>query len=357
MQACKQWASCSMQHRLSEVSNLPVRAREGDFIETKEGLIFDVKGMLHPPDRIVSYLRYVPDKNGRRRRLGVKYRKVYDLSARTKLLRTKWPEYLCRDSVFNRELQAVPISNVARQYVPVKKLAQLRRASGLDRQQQLTVDMSRILAKEARVSAAKIGVSGSILVDLHTTKSDIDLVLYGSRAIRKCYARLRTLLSTGSQGFNRYEKVDLHRLYRQRKQQISMSFELFSRHEQPKLLQGKFKGTDYFIRCVRDWDEWHETYGSKRYFPEGRSAVRATISDDMESIFTPCVYRLANAEATGKLRTPTQIISFRGRFCEQAHTGQRILAKGTLERVVDQRVDEYRLVIGESPSDSIIVIG
>jgi hypothetical protein len=33
---------------------------EGDFIETYDHLIFDVKGFLHPKDRIIAFLRYVP---------------------------------------------------------------------------------------------------------------------------------------------------------------------------------------------------------------------------------------------------------------------------------------------------------
>lgn len=336
---------------------LPLRAREGDFIETTDGLIFDVKGMLHPPDRVISYLRYVPNNKGRRRRSGLRYRKVYDLSARAKLLRMRWPEYLYWDFVFNRELQAVPHANVERQYLPAEKLAQLRRARKLDHQQQSVVDMARVLEKEAGVPAAKIGVSGSILVDLYTAKSDIDLILYGSRAATKCYSKLQTLLSAQSQGFNRYEKIDLHRLYVRRKQQASISFEQFLRRERLKCLQGKFSGTDYFIRCVRDWDECEERYGSKRYFPAGRSTVRATISDDAESVFTPCVYGLVDAQATGKLPAPTEIVSFRGRFCEQARKGDRIFARGMLEKVVDDGSDEYRLVIGENLSDSLTVVG
>jgi hypothetical protein len=313
--------------------------------------------MVHPVDRVIAYLRYVPDKNGRRQRRGVKYRKVYDLSARAKLLRTKWPEYLYRDSVFNRELQAVPIANAKKLYLPTEKLAQLLRTSKLDYKQQSAVEMAMILAKEIGVPTTKIGMSGSILVDLHTSKSDIDLVLYGLRGARKCYSKLETLLSAHSRGFSRHEERDLHRLYLQRRQRASMSFQLFLQHERPKRLQGKFKGTDYFIRCVRDWDEWQENYGDKRYFPAGRSIVQATVSNDTESIFTPCIYRLVNAEATEELRAPTEIISFRGRFCEQAHTGERIRARGSLEKVVHQRGNEFRLVIGEDPSDYLIVVG
>ena len=35
-------------------------AFEGDFLETNDGLIFDVKGLLHPPERKIAYLRYIP---------------------------------------------------------------------------------------------------------------------------------------------------------------------------------------------------------------------------------------------------------------------------------------------------------
>ena len=35
-------------------------AVEGDFIETKDGIIFDVKGFLHPINRTIAYIRYVP---------------------------------------------------------------------------------------------------------------------------------------------------------------------------------------------------------------------------------------------------------------------------------------------------------
>ena len=136
-----------------------------------------------------------------------------------------------------------------------------------------------------------------------------------------------------------------------------MSFETFLRHEEPKRLQGKFNGTEYFIRCVREWDEWQENYGNRRYFPAGRSTVQATVSNDTESIFTPCVYRLIDAEGARRPQAPSEIISFRGRFCEQAHTGERIRARGSLERVVDQRGDDYRLVVGEDPSDYLVVLG
>jgi len=334
-----------------------LRFREGDFIETSEGLIFDVKGMVHPPDRVIAYLRYFPSESGSRERLGVRYQKVYDLSARAKLLRKRWPQYLYRDPIFNRQFQAVPLGDITKHYLPTDKLTQLRRAKGPDNLQQAAIDLTGILAKEARVPVSKIGVSGSILVDLHRSKSDLDIVLYGASIARKCYRGLQRLLSARSDGFHPYTKKELYSLYVQRKQRASMPFEAFVRHERPKLLQGKFTGIDYFIRCVREWDECKEDYGDKRYQPAGRATVRAMIGDDTDSIFTPCSYRLINLESSRRRPEPSQIVSLRGRFCEQAHKHERVRARGTLERVVDGRRAESRLIIGEHPRDYLMVVG
>ena len=333
------------------------RAREGDFIETFDGLIFDVKGLVHPPDRVIAYVRYLPDRRGAREKRGIRYRKVYDLAARTNLLRARWPEYIYRDTVFNREVQAIPVDKIKQHYVPTERLAEILSATRPDRMERLALDMAETLVRETGILASKIGVSGSILVGLHTARSDVDLILYGSDVARKCYSKLRAFLNTRSEGFSPCLQSDLRKLHSQRNQGFSLSFEVFARQEGLKVLQGKFRGIDYFIRCVKDWNETQESYGDKRYYPVGRTSVYATISDDTESIFTPCLYHIVDAKAARKTTAPSQIVSFRGRFCEQARDGERILARGTLERVVDKRSETYRLVIGENPRDRLMVVG
>jgi predicted nucleotidyltransferase len=338
------------------MGNLQLKAREGDFLETSDGLIFDVKGLLHPRDRVIAYLRYLPDRRGSREREGTVYRKVYDLTTRAKLLRAKWPIYLYKDPIFNREVQAVPVNKIARHYVPSKRFAELQHAIELDMQERLALDMAETLVKEAGIPPSKIGVSGSILVGLHTAKSDVDLVLYGSAVARKCLSKLQVLLNTRSQGFSPYEKGDLRKLYLQRGQRASLPFEVFVKHERSKVLQGKYRDTDYFLRCIKEEDESEESYGDTEYYPAGRATVRATISDDSDSIFTPSTYHLVNANVTGKHHAPNQIVSFRGRFCEQAHAGEKIYARGSLERVVGRQRRAHRLVIGENPRDCLMVV-
>ena len=63
-----------------------IKAREGDLVETTDNILFDVKGLVHPSNRVVAFLRYVPDPDGDRERDGMRYRKVYALSERYALL-------------------------------------------------------------------------------------------------------------------------------------------------------------------------------------------------------------------------------------------------------------------------------
>ncbi|RLE49837.1 MAG: hypothetical protein DRJ21_02115, partial [Candidatus Methanomethylicota archaeon] len=46
--------------------------RDRDFIETIEGMIFCVIGNIHPKDRVISYLKYVPWEAEGAKKLGWK---------------------------------------------------------------------------------------------------------------------------------------------------------------------------------------------------------------------------------------------------------------------------------------------
>ena len=102
-------------------------AFEGQFIVTPDNLIFEVKGVVHPPNRVTAYLRYVPDPRGdRRTKGGQRFRKIYDLDMRGKYLYENAPQYLHYDPVVGRIMQSVPVDDVVRVLDPVERLAVLR---------------------------------------------------------------------------------------------------------------------------------------------------------------------------------------------------------------------------------------
>ncbi|NWG10891.1 hypothetical protein HXY33_03955 [Candidatus Bathyarchaeota archaeon] len=336
-----------------------MKTREGDLIETTEGLIFDVKGLVHPPKKTIAFIRYFPNERGKRKRKKRVYEKIYSLSKRYEWLKQHFPQYLVYDPYFDEVLCEVPDVAVKVYYKPVEKAASLRKAKNLGELEDKALEMATLLKNSANISWNDIGISGSILVDLLTTASDIDLIIYGTKNCSKVYSALKQLLEERRSPLKPYTIEDLGALFKFRSKDSSGNFKDFVKTESRKAMQGKFEQTDYFIRFVKDWDEIDEKYGDVQYKNLGCARIKATISVDSESIFTPCKYMLENVKVIEgqELQQISEISSFRGRFCEQARIGEAIVAQGKIEKVIDRRQNReyYRLLIGNKPSDFIVL--
>jgi len=334
-----------------------MKAREGDLIETFDGNIFDVKSMVHPPDKVIAFIRFTPDPKGERKRGGVTYRKVYPLHERYELLRKRFSQYLVYDSLFNEWFCEVPIEAIKHHYKPGECLRKLRQKRLLTPLETATLHFAETLKKNADVSWNALGVSGSLLVELNTPKSDIDLVVYGSQSCCRVYDSLRTLMNDKDSPVKSYSKRELRHLFDFRSKDTSMPFEDFVRTESRKVLQGKFEGRDYYIRCVKDWNETDEQYGTVHYQPVGYAKIKATVTDNSQMIFTPCHYKIDKVEIVEgpKVKWIQEIVSFRGRFCEQARNGESVVAQGKIERVQKEGEQEYyRVLLGNKVSDYMI---
>jgi hypothetical protein len=332
---------------------------EGDLIETFAGSIFDVKGLIHPPNRIIAFIRYFPTKEGKRERNGTVYGKVYSLSERYELLMKRFPQYLVYDEVFDETLSEVPVGDVKKLYRPIEKLRELRFTRKLDSLECKALQFVEFLREEANVPWKSIGISGSIMVGLHVANSDIDLIVYGSQNCRKVYSALGRMFKSGHVCVRPYTRDDLISLFGFRSKDTASDFQSFVRTESRKVMQGKFLGTDYFVRFVKDWNEINECYGDVQYKNMGAAEVKGTVADDSEAILTPCVYKVAGTQILDGLKVGhiEQIVSFRGRFCEQARVGEVIIARGKLERVIDKRLglEYFRLLLGNKPSDFMVL--
>ena len=328
---------------------------EGDLIQDSNGIIFDVKGLVHPFDRIIAFPRFIPDSSGNRKHEDQTYKKVYNLSARFKFLEGNFPSYLIYDPVFDETLCEVPATAVKRRYKPVQKLWDLRTCRNLGELGRTALMLMESLKKTADVPWRALGISGSLLVGLQTPKSDIDPVVYGSENCCKVHAALKSIVKDDNSRFRPYTQGDLRKLFEFRSKDTHMSFENFVKTEARKVLQGKFMEKDYFIRFVKDWAEMDEKYGEIRYKNCGYAKIRATVEDDSESIFTPCRYKVKNVTIIEgpKPQPILEIASFRGRFCEQARKDEVVITQGKIEHVMDSKrgLEYFRILLGNKPSD------
>lgn len=339
-----------------------MRAREGDLIQTRDNVIFDVKGLVHPPDKVVAFPRYIPSAKGTREHGGKLYGKVYNMAERYQYLQQNAPQLIVFDPVFGENLCEVPVNAITKHYKPDEKLAELRERQKLTDLEHKAVTLAESLKENADIPWSSIGISGSIMAGLFTLQSDIDPLVYGLENCRKAYAALEKLLKDENSHFKPYSREELRALFDFRSKDTNMRFEDFVKVESRKAFQGKFDGVDYFVRFVKDWSEETEKYGDVYYTNSGYVKIEAVVVDDSEALFTPCTYKLENVKVIdGPVLKPiTEVVSFRGRFCEQVPTNQRepptIEAQGKLELVTDTRTGKthYRLLIGNKPTDYMV---
>lgn len=329
--------------------------REGDFIETAEGLIFDVKGIAHPIDRVIAFVRYVPDPKGDRRRHNQRYRKIYKLTQRQHYLQQQYPQYLRYDSIFDLTISQVPHTAIHQHYRPQRKACELMSEKAADPFEKHTVAFITKIIQIAQISQSVLGVSGSLLVNLHSSNSDIDLIVYGKAAAHSVRAALQDQFNDDDE-LTLYPHSVLKQRFLERQRNAGISFQNYVFHESRKTFQGYYNKKDFFIRYVKNWDEIDITYGDYTYTNKGVHKLRGVISDDTEAIFTPCTYGLTEVEVLegAQVQQISEITSFRGRFCDQAVKGERIEARGKLEEVVGQDAKYYRLLLGNTLQDYMI---
>lgn len=327
---------------------------EGDFIESFHNILFSVKGIIHPSNYIIAFPKYIPDEKGERGRGRKKYRKITSLVVSMKYMKENFPQYLKFDPVFNQTLSEIPKPAIRKTYYARKILQKINRKAKVDIAEKNVLSLAKLLSKRAQVSLSKIGISGSIMLGLHLETSDIDLIIYGNRQSLKVYKALKTLDSENI--IRRYSKDGLKSLFAFRVKDTRMSFNQFSKIESKKFLQGKFGSREYFIRLLKTPTEFGEKYGDRTYLPMGTIELEAEIENNGESIFTPCTYSLTSCSIKRyeKNVDVKEVVSFRGRFCEQAEAGDKVFIRGKLEKVTYSSGEFYRVIVGESREDLLI---
>jgi len=322
---------------------------EGYFVITSDNLVFEVKGVVHPQDRVIAYVRYVPDINSSKSTSS--FRKIYDLGEREEYLGKDFSEYLWFSKTHGRVLQAVPHEKIVQVLDPIEHTTEIQN----DKRplSKTTSNLVELLLENTGIDRMAMGVTGSQLVGVATESSDIDLVVYGESACRKFYDRLRERFDVIPR-LERYmgKLLEDHVLFRWR--DLGEYHEVLQGIENKKVLQGVFDSYEFFIRLVKYPQDVDEKFGQIVTENLGINEISCEIVDNRNSIFTPCTYQVRSVDHP-KLK---QLVSYRGRFTEQIAKGESVKTSGRLEKVINHDTGEVyqQLLLGESSLDYLIPI-
>jgi len=331
--------------------------RDRDFLRTKEGFFFCVVGPLHPPNRVISYLKYAPSKLGRWGKGMWRFKRVLkdytipSLLETFRLLEKDYPHYLFYSPFYNVLMTAVPLEYVARHYKPEERVAQLMKAQRLDLLQKKLLRLVSFLTEKSGVLPEFFGVTGSLLLSIHRLSvSDLDVTVYG---YKNCLAVKRTLIDTFSiknSEVKRFEGSTLAAWCKSKTHVHSLTFDEALQICKRRWDIGIFEGTKFSVHPVKLEEEVSEEYADKVYEPLGSVVVGAVVHQNSDSMFLPAMYQVREAKIIkGPEATDIEeIVSYEGLYGDIAEIGETMLVKGKLEQVTDKKNKRkyHRVVVG-----------
>ncbi len=313
---------------------------EGSYVEVKDGAIFAVKGVSHPPKGVIAVPKYLRTEGSTI--------KLNSFNASMDFLRRHFCEFLVYDEYIGQEVPLVSFEEIKRVYDPVNGKNSLRK----DAASSIALRMTGLIVEKSGIGSDFIGVSGSILLGLYNESSDVDIVVYGIENCLKVYDALKLMREsnvTSCLSGNALEKV------LESRSDTCVESVIWEMHERRKLTNGVFMGRPYTLKLVPFPEEFWDKYGERSFKEIGRSTIHFQANDASKGIFTPCRY---DVDVIGVIDGPdisakvSSIVSFRSRFAEQLRDGEVGIASGRLEISSD---GELRLFIGNDPKDFLMV--
>jgi predicted nucleotidyltransferase len=344
--------------------------RDRDYLRTHDNLFFTVIGNVHPKDRVLAYLKYLPNPRGKWGRVGERYARstrfysAANMMKTVDFLRKRYPQYVYRFKPLQISFSAVPHERITEHFRPEERLGEIRHAKYLDNLERKTIQLASLLSERSGVPIERLGVTGSILINVHTSFSDIDLTVYGRPESGRIKESLLSLYKKGNSQVRRFygnvlstwctEQSSVHRLNRKEAR------ELYSRMWNKAI----YRNTIFSIHPVKIETEVTEQFGEESYEPVGVVEMRAKVVDAADSCFLPGTYLVTDVqfESGGQIENVERVVTYEGLYGDLAREGDVIFVRGKLEKVFDasRRVKYSRILVGSPEaraSDFIRVAG
>ena len=260
------------------------------------------------------------------------------------------PVYLYDSPVMGIRMSAVPLNKISAHLRPEEKISQLMQMKKTDVLQQKAIDLATFISNESGVPIGYFGVTGSLLLDIHRDFSDIDLIVYGmknSEAVKKSLIRI---YQKGSFPVLQFNEEKIREWCLNKTEMYPLTYEEAARIFERKWGRGLYHEILFSIHPVKLEEEVSERYGDRIFKPEGIVKIEATVSIASEAEFLPSIYKVEDVKIYDGpvVNDIYEVASYEGLYGGIAEKGEKIMAYGKLEKVIDRKNDEnyHRVLIG-----------
>ncbi|WP_262963703.1 hypothetical protein [Methylobacter psychrophilus] len=292
-----------------------------DFIETAEGLIFAVVAAGTEQGKVLCFLRYINDGN-----LG--WKKVATESANA-FLKERYSQYLYYSLVLDAHLHAVAIDRIVKHHQPRQRLQQIMQLNQLDAIERDLFQLCELLQQHG-LDLTQVGITGSILVGVQKSGSDIDLVCYGRTVFHQCRAITRTLIA--QQQLQELNDTDWRQSYERRC--CELSFTEYVWHEQRKANKAVINGRKFDLNFIDDSIHSEGT----AYQKCAAVTLQCIVIDDTHAFDYPAEFKIDHEDFDA-------IVSFTATYTGQAVNGETVEVSGIVEQ---SQKGLKRIVVGST---------
>jgi len=340
--------------------------RDRDYVRTQDNLLFAVVGNVHPKDRVLAYLKYLPSPRGKwgkgsaRYARSIRYYSASNIMKTVDYLRSRYPQYVFRFKQSHMVFSAVPHEKIIMHYRPEERLKALREAKSPNRLEEKTIRLASLLSDQSGVPPNRLGVTGSILVGIHTGFSDIDLTVYGAHESRKVKETLLSLYKRNGSPVHRFEGKTLSKWCKEQASVHPLTVEEARALYARTWNKAVFENRAFSIHPIKI--EQDIQFGEELYKPRKVIEVTAKVVGSSDSCFLPGTYLVTDVRPKmGELNNLKRVVSYEGLYGDIAGKGDEIKVRGKLEDVMDAsgRLKYRRILVGSLEargSDSIKVV-
>ncbi|RLI31704.1 hypothetical protein DRO51_03430 [Candidatus Bathyarchaeota archaeon] len=328
--------------------------KDRDYIQTIENLFFCVVGYVHPPGRVISYLKYIPRNNlkGGYERILAFYT-IPNIEKTLTYLEKNYPKYIIYDNkTYGSKFSSVPLSSIKLHLRPEERVSEIiAQDKKLDYLESKALKFILKLSEVSGVPTKFFGITGSILLKIHNPDfSDIDITVYGLENSLKVKEAVLDMYEDPSSGLSKFtgkllrdwcnDKAKLYPLT------VKEAEELYRRIWN----RGIFEEKMFSIHPTRLSNEIREKYGEKIIHQKDLVDVDVKILDAEESIFMPSTYKVEETICRSpKIKVDIdELVSYEGLYCGIFSEGEWVSVRGVLEEVEDKRKGKsyFRVVVG-----------
>ncbi len=296
--------------------------RPKDYIGVDDKLFFAVVSEHQEEDRALTWLRYIKDGHG--------IHKIDTEQAR-KLISDSYPEFLFHSHYADSDLHGIPLESISHIYRPDQTVVRLLNMTDPDDKQRDAINILKLLL-DVGVQEEYIGVTGSLMLDTHNEKSDIDIIIYGRELFHKVRRYIKDCLKSG-----KLEPLDdslWEDAYKRRA--CELSFEEYCSHEQRKFNKCVSGTSKVDISMIPEVYERFQENGP--FNKEGQDKIVAVVTDDTYAFDFPARYFTDH-------KTISEVISYTATYVGQVKKEEKIEAAGYIEQGRDGK---KRLLVGSS---------